>query len=116
ASIFDLYPQYSKNKPTADHYLKAFDEVVKKELNKSGKSVDNVNRAIEVIRRVMRKGNDSIAIDSIKNCDLNLTLQGSFIMRASFNILKPRKFTSMVFLFEKIIVFTQKVAAKVRNL
>jgi hypothetical protein len=144
ATTFDLYPLYSKNKPTADVYLKQFDEIVKerqeqlsdklglasylltpiqrlgkyililekikKELIKAKKPIEKVCAAIEVVRKVMRKGNDFIAMDSIKNSDIDLLMQGSFIMRAVFNVLKPRKFVSMVFLFENAIIFTEKIS------
>lgn len=82
-------------------------ENIQKELKKTSGPSDNIKTAIDMIKRVMRRGNDSIAVDSIKNCDIDLTLHGSFIMREKFNILKPRKFESMVFLFENMIVFTQ---------
>nr|XP_008193316.1 PREDICTED: uncharacterized protein LOC103313000 [Tribolium castaneum] len=142
--MFELYPLYSKNKPTADKVLKEFDEFVKrrqtelkdklglasylltpiqrmgkyvllleqiqKELNKKQQSLEKIETAVSVIRGVMRKGNDYIAIDSIKQCEIDLRLQGSFIMRSLFNISKPRKFVSMVFLFENVIVFTEKLS------
>jgi 3-polyprenyl-4-hydroxybenzoate decarboxylase len=91
-------------------------EKIKKELIKAKKPIEKVCAAIEVVRKVMRKGNDFIAMDSIKNSDIDLLMQGSFIMRAVFNVLKPRKFVSMVFLFENAIIFTEKISVSNNSL
>lgn len=84
-------------------------EQIQKELKKNQKPLEKISEAIGVVRNVMRKGNDYIAIDSIKQSEIDLRLHGSFIMRAPFAITKPRKMTSMVFLFENIVVFTEKM-------
>lgn len=86
---------------------KLFLEQIKKELIKTNdNSHENIDRAIELIHKQMTKGNDYIAIDSIRNCPINLLEQGSFILREKFNVVKPRKYESMLFLFENIIIFT----------
>lgn len=54
----------------------------------------------------MSRGNDYIAIDSIKDCPINLLEQGSFLIREKFTVHTPKKYESMLFLFEKILVFT----------
>lgn len=82
---------------------------MKKRLSKINKNTENLEKAIDLIRKIMRKGNDFIAIDSIKEPCINLHMQGSFIMRASFSITKPRKFTSVVFLFENAVIFTEAI-------
>lgn len=62
--------------------------------------------ALDIIKGEMSKGNDFVAIESIENSPINKEDYGSFKMREKFNILKPRRFEAMVFLFENIIVFT----------
>lgn len=62
--------------------------------------------ALDIIKGEMSKGNDFVAIESIENSPINKEDYGSFTMREKFNILKPRRFEAMVFLFENIIVFT----------
>lgn len=159
--MFELYPIYSRNKPTADKILQEFDELVKviffkklihrnvfkkiclqhrqviikdnlgllsylitpiqrlgkyvllleqmqKELKKNQEVSEIVEKAIEAVRNIMKKGNDYLAIDSIIQSPLDFNLHGSFIMRALFCVIKPKKLISMVFLFENVIVFTVK--------
>lgn len=77
------------------------------ELGKKGKSSKLINAALEIVKKEMSKGNDYVAICSIKNSPIKLADEaGSFKMRETFTILKPKKFESVVFLFEEIIVFT----------
>lgn len=83
-------------------FLKGINE----QLNKKYLCSPTVQAALDMVRELMSRANDYIAIDSIKNCPINLSKDGgSFVMREKFNILRPTKFESMVFFFEKIIVF-----------
>lgn len=91
-------------------------EKIQKEQKKCGGPLESISNAVQIIRGTMRKGNDFIAIDSIKECKLDLTLYGSFMMRAVFTVLRPRKFLSMVFLFENILVFTERVSVSINTL
>lgn len=84
-----------------------FLQSITKELNKSGIHSVNVQTALDIVKRSMTRGNDLIAICSIKSCPINLVKEaGSFVMREKFQILKPKKLVSTVFLFEEIVVFT----------
>lgn len=70
-----------------------------------------VQAALDMVKRAMSRANDYIAIDSIKNCPINLSKEaGSFVMREKFLVLRPNKigqtFESTVFFFDEIIVFT----------
>lgn len=68
---------------------------------------DVVEMALNIVKKSMAKSNDYIAIDSIKDSPINLEREaGSFIMRENFNMIKPKRFETVVFLFEEIIVFT----------
>ncbi|XP_018329246.1 triple functional domain protein-like isoform X2 [Agrilus planipennis] len=81
-------------------------EQIQKELTQEGTPSNKIQKAIEMVRKQMSRGNDFLAIDSIKESPVNLAQQGSFIMREKFNIIKPRKFEAMLFLFEEIVVIT----------
>lgn len=64
-----------------------------------------------MVKEVMSRANDYIAIDSIKNCPINLSKEaGSFVMREKFLLHRANKvertFEAMVFFFDQIIVFT----------
>lgn len=89
-------------------------ENIQKELEKNNKPLKLVEQAIEVVRNSMKKGNDYIAKDSIKQSAIDLELHGSFIMRASFDIIEPLDTRSMVFLFEKVVVFTEEIAVSIQ--
>lgn len=85
---------------------KLFLENIEKQLKKLDLPIGNVQMALDIIKGEMSKGNDFVAIESIENSPINKEDYGSFTMREKFNILKPRRFEAMVFLFENIIVFT----------
>ncbi|XP_018567563.1 uncharacterized protein LOC108908124 [Anoplophora glabripennis] len=85
---------------------KLFLENIEKQLTKLKLPTGNVQMALDIIKGEMSKGNDFVAIESIENSPINKEDYGSFKMREKFNILKPRRFEAMVFLFENIIVFT----------
>lgn len=142
--MLQLYPKYSKNKPTCDSYIKEFDQVIKKrqqelgdrldlssylltpiqrlgkyililenirkELKKLDEPSDHIAHALDIIKKQMKIGNDSIAIDSIKNCPINLLNYGSFLMREKFNVIKPRRIEAMLFMFQDIVVITHIIA------
>lgn len=82
------------------------EQLQKESVKNEGAVSEAVKKAIEVVRRQMSRGNDFIAIDSIKECPVNLADQGSFIMREKFNVIKPKKFEAVLFLFDRILVFT----------
>lgn len=83
-------------------------ENIKKELYKMGvKKVTKLIIAINIIKEELNKGNDYIAIESIHEWPvMNKMDLGPFIMRDIFIIRNPRKFESMIFLFNKMLVFT----------
>lgn len=85
-------------------------ENIKKELYKiGGKNISQLSIAINLIKEELNKGNDYIAIDDIKEWpSINKMELGAFIMRDVFMIRNPRKFESMIFLFDKILIFTIK--------
>lgn len=80
---------------------------ITKELNKSGVHSVNVQTALDIVKRAMKRGDDLIAINSIKCSPVNLArVAGSFVMRQTFQMLKPKKYLSTVFLFDEVVVFT----------
>lgn len=81
-------------------------ENIEKEIVKMEQSSKNIEHAIAMIKSVMTRGNDSIAIESIQRSPISFVDYGTFIMRDKFTILKPRRFDSMVFLFTNVVVFT----------
>lgn len=87
-------------------FLKGINE----QLNKRCSHSVTVQAALDMVKDAMSRANDYIAIDSIKDCPINLNKAGSFIMREKFLVHRGNKiertFESMVFFFDEIIVFT----------
>lgn len=85
---------------------KLFLENIIKQLIKDGQQTELANEALEMIKKYLRKGNDQVAIASILLSPIHPKDYGSFISREKFTMTKPKKMDVMVFLFEKIIIFT----------
>lgn len=81
-------------------------ENIEKELKILELAHQNIRDAIILVKSVMSKGNDCVAIESIQNSLISKIDYGSFIMRDKFTIIKPRRLDSIVFLFSNFVVFT----------
>ncbi|RZB62213.1 pleckstrin -likey domain-containing family G member 4B-like [Asbolus verrucosus] len=79
----------------------------------SGHSMDQVGdlkQAEEMVRFKLRHGNDLLAMDSIRECDVNLKEQGSLLRQNEFLVWEGRsgkKSLRQVFLFEELILFSK---------
>uniref|UniRef100_A0A8C5SPM4 Puratrophin-1 n=1 Tax=Laticauda laticaudata TaxID=8630 RepID=A0A8C5SPM4_LATLA len=64
--------------------------------------------AEEMVRFQLQHGNDLLAMDAIRNCDVNLKEQGQLMRQDEFSIsLGRRKYQRHVFLFEDLILFSK---------
>ncbi|XP_060109761.1 puratrophin-1 [Heteronotia binoei] len=64
--------------------------------------------AEEMVRFQLRHGNDLLAMDAIRDCDVNLKEQGQLVRQDEFSIsLGRRKCQRHVFLFEDLILFSK---------
>uniref|UniRef100_A0A8C6YIR1 Puratrophin-1 n=1 Tax=Naja naja TaxID=35670 RepID=A0A8C6YIR1_NAJNA len=64
--------------------------------------------AEQMVRFQLRHGNDLLAMDAIRNCDVNLKEQGQLMRQDEFSIsLGRRKCQRHVFLFEDLILFSK---------
>lgn len=85
-------------------------EGIQGELNKKGIPSDDIEIALDMIKRIANLANGYVAIGSIKNCPTDLSQEaGPFIMRDHFNIIYPHcreGAEGAVFLFEEIMIFT----------
>lgn len=84
---------------------------INEQLNKNYCYSTTVQAALDMVKKMMSKANDYIAIDSIKRCPIDLERKaGSFIMREKFLMIRADKLLqndeSVVFFFDEIIVFT----------
>lgn len=83
-----------------------FIENIEKELKKMDGICENIQKALKIVKSVMSRGNDCVAIESIQRSPISKVDFGSFIMREKFTLTKPRRLEIMVFLFSNIVVFT----------
>lgn len=83
-------------------------EELGKECKKHNIKSKDVEEAILMLKTEIRLGNDLMALDAIKGCDMDLKDQGELIYRNQFTVQqgKDPEFKAMVFLFEKIMLFT----------
>ncbi|GLV42421.1 Puratrophin-1-like [Carabus blaptoides fortunei] len=86
-------------------------EELGKECKKHKIDDNEVKEAIEMLKTEMRLGNDLMAFDAIKGCDMDLKDQGDLIYRNEFTVYKGAEpaYKAMVFLFDKIMMFTRIV-------
>lgn len=88
---------------------------VMKECSESEPDYANLQAALDMVRFQLRHGNDLLAMDSIKECDVNLQEQGMLLRQDEFVVHQGRKkCTRHVFLFEDLVVFskTRHVSAR----
>lgn len=66
--------------------------------------------AEDMVRFQLRHGNDLLAMDSIRDCDVNLKEQGRLLRQNEFLVSEGRgakKSLRQVFLFEELILFSK---------
>ncbi|KAK5646169.1 hypothetical protein RI129_004633 [Pyrocoelia pectoralis] len=85
-----------------------FLEQIEKELRRENRTCIYITFAIELVRTQMATGDLYIAVDSIRGCPINLLEQGTLLLKENFNVLKPKKYEAVLFLFEKILIFTTR--------
>ncbi|KAG8001057.1 Pleckstrin-like proteiny domain-containing family G member 4B, partial [Nibea albiflora] len=64
--------------------------------------------ATDMVKFQLRHGNDLLAMDAIRDCDVNLKEQGQLIRQDEFTVWTGRrKCQRHVFLFEELILFSK---------
>ncbi|XP_076856301.1 pleckstrin homology domain-containing family G member 4B isoform X2 [Brachyhypopomus gauderio] len=68
----------------------------------------NLRTAAEMVKFQLRHGNDLLAMDAIRDCDVNLKEQGQLVRQDEFTIWYGRKRCQRhVFLFEDLVLFSK---------
>lgn len=88
--------------------------------------VEELQRAEEMVKFQLRHGNDLLAMDSLRDCDVNVKEQGRLLRQNEFLVWQGRsgrKSLRQIFLFEDLVLFSkarrfpdQKVRASIRSL
>ena len=71
---------------------------------------EQLEKAESMIRYQLKHGNDLLAMDSIRDCDLNLNEQGLLFRQNEFIVSEGksnRKHRRQVFLFEDLVLFSK---------
>lgn len=72
----------------------------------------DLRRALHMIRFQLRHGNDLLAADRLRLCDVNLSEQGRLLRQADMQVQlggrRSRKHRRRVFLFEQLLVFAKQ--------
>ncbi|KAJ8940301.1 hypothetical protein NQ318_012840 [Aromia moschata] len=72
--------------------------------------IEDLRQAEEMVRFQLRHGNDLLAMDSIRECDVNLKEQGRLLRQNEFLVWEGRsgkRSLRQVFLFEDLILFSK---------
>ncbi|KMY98161.1 uncharacterized protein Dsimw501_GD14028, isoform F [Drosophila simulans] len=72
--------------------------------------VEELQRAEEMVKFQLRHGNDLLAMDSLRDCDVNVKEQGRLLRQNEFLVWQGRggkKTLRQVFLFEELVLFSK---------
>uniref|UniRef100_A0A8C6Z286 Puratrophin-1 n=1 Tax=Nothoprocta perdicaria TaxID=30464 RepID=A0A8C6Z286_NOTPE len=79
-----------------------------KECGEAQEELGYLRAAEEMVKFQLRHGNDLLAMDAIRDCDVNLKEQGQLVRQDEFTIwLGRKKCQRHVFLFEDLILFSK---------
>ncbi|XP_010209298.1 PREDICTED: puratrophin-1 [Tinamus guttatus] len=79
-----------------------------KECSEAQEELGYLRAAEEMVKFQLRHGNDLLAMDAIRDCDVNLKEQGQLVRQDEFTIwLGRKKCQRHVFLFEDLILFSK---------
>ncbi|CAG12372.1 unnamed protein product, partial [Tetraodon nigroviridis] len=80
------------------------------------KEIAEVKAALEVINFQLRHGNNLLAMDAIRHCDVNLKEQGQLVRQDEFLVtFRKKKCFRHIFLFQELILFSKTRRTEVGN-
>ncbi|XP_034103028.1 LOW QUALITY PROTEIN: uncharacterized protein LOC117567274 [Drosophila albomicans] len=88
--------------------VKAVKSVEGAALQEIAADVEELQRAEEMVKFQLRHGNDLLAMDSLRDCDVNVKEQGRLLRQNEFLVWQGRggkKTLRQVFLFEELVLF-----------
>ncbi|XP_050334739.1 uncharacterized protein LOC126762212 isoform X2 [Bactrocera neohumeralis] len=90
--------------------VKACNSVEGAALQEIAADVEELHRAEEMVKFQLRHGNDLLAMDSLRDCDVNVKEQGRLLRQNEFLVWQGRtgrKSLRQVFLFEDLVLFSK---------
>nr|XP_042900201.1 puratrophin-1 [Parasteatoda tepidariorum] len=93
-------------------YALLLKELIKECPQINSEHYNNLKAAEEMVRFQLRHGNDLLAMDALKECDVNIKEQGRLLRQDEFLVGKggKRKTLRRVFLFEDLIIFSKAIS------
>ncbi|XP_011180766.2 uncharacterized protein LOC105211141 isoform X1 [Zeugodacus cucurbitae] len=90
--------------------VKACNSVEGAAMQEIAADVEELQRAEEMVKFQLRHGNDLLAMDSLRDCDVNVKEQGRLLRQNEFLVWQGRggkKSLRQVFLFEDLVLFSK---------
>ncbi|XP_017488792.1 PREDICTED: uncharacterized protein LOC108377030 isoform X2 [Rhagoletis zephyria] len=90
--------------------VKACNAVEGAALQEIAADVEELQRAEEMVKFQLRHGNDLLAMDSLRDCDVNVKEQGRLLRQNEFLVWQGRggkKSLRQIFLFEDLVLFSK---------
>lgn len=90
--------------------VKACSSIEGPALHEIAADVEELHRAEEMVKFQLRHGNDLLAMDSLRDCDVNVKEQGRLLRQNEFLVWQGRggkKSLRQVFLFEDLVLFSK---------
>ena len=72
--------------------------------------VEELQKAEEMVKFQLRHGNDLLAMDSLRDCDVNVKEQGRLLRQNEFLVWQGKggkKSLRQIFLFEELVLFSK---------
>ncbi|XP_059613390.1 uncharacterized protein LOC132259677 [Phlebotomus argentipes] len=90
--------------------MKACSNIQGSALRYIAEDLEELQKAEEMVRFQLRHGNDLLAMDSLRDCDVNVKEQGRLLRQNEFLVWQGRggkKTLRQVFLFEELVLFSK---------
>ncbi|XP_055315330.1 uncharacterized protein LOC129575560 isoform X4 [Sitodiplosis mosellana] len=90
--------------------MKAVTSIQGPTLQEITEDIEELQKAEEMVRFQLRHGNDLLAMDSLRDCDVNVKEQGRLLRQNEFLVWQGRggkKSLRQVFLFEDLVLFSK---------
>nr|XP_032833268.1 uncharacterized protein LOC116955990 [Petromyzon marinus] len=88
-------------------------DMIKESAGAESQDLDELRAALDLVKFQLRHGNDLLAMDAIRECDVNLKEQGQLLRQEEFVVWHGRKkMQRRVFLFQELVLFSKTKRAE----
>ncbi|XP_017278402.1 uncharacterized protein LOC108239883 isoform X2 [Kryptolebias marmoratus] len=112
----DLWSYLLKPVQRISKYSLLLQDVMRECGPEQSREIAEIKAALEVIHFQLRHGNNLLAMDAIRNCDVNLKEQGQLIRQDELLVtFRKKKCFRHIFLFQELILFSKTRKTDVGN-